>query len=319
MVERPEVRVNGYISRNETILKLARRDHSGRPLEEVVRDLARDKLAEADALLREIDEKWAPPPFDPFLVAQALGIRCLPVEESWLKDAMICVYDGILTILFRPQRSTARTHFNIFHEIAHTLFPDYHYNHPYQHSRRPRLFEPEGQLEYLCDIAAAEFLMPMDLFSADLADKGFGAGRVDSLCRCYGASMEAVCLRMVESNLEECTLALVEHRYQRKSHRRKDRELPPEEANPARENIRVVYSAPSRCFRARKLFIPPHLAVGHRSCIHQAARSKKPAMGEECLELGRGQSQQFYIEALPVTSRPRRHGRSPVLAFFYPR
>jgi hypothetical protein len=48
----------------------------GASLEESVRQRARAKLAEADQLLRAIDEGWAPPPFDPLLVAQALGIRC---------------------------------------------------------------------------------------------------------------------------------------------------------------------------------------------------------------------------------------------------
>jgi hypothetical protein len=111
MIETPEVWVKDQIAQNESTLELVRREGSGRPIEEVVRGLARQKLAEAEALLREIDEKWAPPPYDPFLVAQVLGIRCVPVEEAWLDDAMICVQDGTLTIFFRPQRSKARTHF----------------------------------------------------------------------------------------------------------------------------------------------------------------------------------------------------------------
>ena len=242
MDETPEVQVNGYAAQNESILKLARQRGCDRPIEEVVRGLAREKLAEAEAILREIDEEWSPPPFDPLLVAQALGIRCAPVKEPWLDDAMIFVQEGTPTILFRQQRSKARTHFNIFHEIAHTLFPDYQHNALYQHSRRPRLFEPEGQLEYLCDIAAAEFLMPLDLFCQDLVDKGFGAGCVDALCSRYGASMEAVCLRMVESNLEDCALVLLEHRRQRPQRQRQDLELPPDATPPVQKNIRVVYS-----------------------------------------------------------------------------
>lgn len=105
-----------------------------------------------------------------------------------------------------------------------------------------------GQLEYLCDIAAAEFLMPLDLFCQDLVDKGFGAGCVDALCSRYGASMEAVCLRMVESNLENCALVLLEHRRQRPQRQRQDLELPPDATPPVEKNIRVVYSAPSRRF-----------------------------------------------------------------------
>ena len=246
MAEAP-VRVNARVATNPTILELMRSDDSGRPVEEVVRSLARDKLAEADAALGQIDENWSPPPYDPILVAQALGIRCEVVDFPWLDDAMICFKDDVPTILYRRHRSRVRTCFNIFHEVAHTLFPDFQRNSLYQRSARPRLFEPEGQLEFLCDLAATEFLMPMDRFRTDLVDEGFSADRVASLCERYDASVEAVCLRMVESNVEECSLALVEHR-QDQARRRRDR------GGRDAMDMRVVYSVPSRCFRERELF-----------------------------------------------------------------
>ena len=299
-----EVQADDSIFRSKAILELVRQDGSGRPAEEVVCGLARQKLAEASEILREIDERWSPPPFDPFLVAQALGIRCQEMDAPWVEDAMIFVQDGQPTILYRPERSQTRTRSNIFHEIAHTLFPDYQYNDLYRSTSRPRLFEPEGQLEYLCDIAAAEFMMPMDLFRADLQQKELGAQQVPALCARYGASMEAVCLRMVEADMDCFTLGLLEQR-------REDRRR-------GRGSVRVVYATPTRRFRQQRLFFPPFLQLEGRSCVLQAARSKKMAVGEEEIDLGRGQSRIFRIEALPLTSRRRRHGRTPVLAFFYP-
>jgi len=285
-------------------LELIRKDGGDRPVEEVVRDLARQKLAEADELLREIDEHWSPPPYDPFLVAQALGIRCQAVDAPWVEDAMIFVQDGQPTILYRPERSGVRIRYNIFHEIAHTLFPDYLYSDFYRSTSRPRLFEPEGQLECLCDLAAAEFLMPMDLFRADLRKRGCGADRIPGLCARYGASVEAVCLRVVEANVESCCLALLE---QRREGRRRGQRC-----------VRVVYATPTERFRQQGLFFPPFLELDGRSCVLQAARSKKMASGEEEVDLGREQRQRFRIEAIPLTARRRRHGRAPVLAFFHP-
>jgi len=288
------------------IAELVKSEGSGRPVEEIVRGLARQKLREADEILSQIDPDWSPPPYDPFLVAQALGIRCKEVAAPWLTDAMIFVQEGVPTILYRPDRSAVRTRSNIFHEIAHTLFPDYQYNPAYRSSGRPRLFEPEGQLEHFCDIAAAEFLMPMHLFEADLARIGFAAASVQELCSRYGASMEAVCLRMVESDGACCTLALLEDwRNERK--KRSDG-----------YQVRVSYAAPTSRFRQAGAYLPPCLVLGNRSCIHLASRSKKVASGEECIELGGGRRQDFRIEALPLTSRPRRRGRTSVLAFFYP-
>jgi Zn-dependent peptidase ImmA (M78 family) len=287
-------------------LKLMRRQEDSQPLEEVVRGLARQKLEEAEQVLRQIDPHWKPPPYDPFLIAQALGIRCQAVEAPWLEDAMILVQEGQPTILYRPERTPVRTRFNIFHELAHTLFPEYQYNNLYRRTSRPRLFEPEGQLEYLCDVAAAEFLMPLELFQKDLEQTGFGARAVPGLCARYGASMEAVCLRMVETNTRLCALALLEHwRPERKSR----------QAGP---QVLVTYAAPTESFRRAGFYLPPCLALESRSCIHLAARSKKAVSGQERIELGGGRWQAFQIEALPLSSRRRKHGRSPVLAFFYP-
>ena len=312
------VQIRGYTTNNESILELARQDGTGRPIEAVVRNLARDKLAEAEKLLQAIDEDWAPPPYDPFLVAQALGIRCIPVDKPELEDAMIFVQEGTSTILFRPERTRVRTRFNIFHEIAHTLFPDYQSNSLYRRARRPRLFEPEGQLEYLCDVAAAEFLMPIDLFCRDLDQRGFGAAQVAALCRRYEASMEAVCLRMVEANVRSCALALFEYKSPPKKRRRKDLDLLPDVQVTPQRSVRVSYAVPSKRFKERGFSVPSHLPLGSRSCIHRASRSKKAAQGEERLDLGRGCTEAFLVEALPMNARRRRHGRTPVLAFFYP-
>ncbi len=292
--------------REDPVAELVRREGSGRPVEDVVRSLASQKRQEADEILRQIDPNWAPPPYDPFLMAQALGIRCKAVDAPWLTDAMIFVQEGEPTILYRPDRSAVRTRSNIFHEIAHTLFPDYQHSPAYRNSGRPRLFEPEGQLERLCDIAAAEFLMPMHLFEKDLQRVGFGTEAVASLCRRYGASLEAVCLRMVESDGACCALALLEHwRGQRKK-------------KADGHQVRLSYAVRTPRFRQVGAYLPPCLVLGNRSCIHLASRSKKVVCGEERIELGNGHSQTFRIEALPLASRPRRRGRTPVLAFFYP-
>lgn len=288
-------------------------------LEESVRQRARAKLAEADEVLRAIDEGWAPPPFDPLLVAQALGIRCAPVSEPWLEDAMIFVQEGRPTILYRAGRPAARTAFDIFHEIAHTLFPDYLSNPRYRHPRRPRLFEPEGRLEYLCDLAATEFLLPMDLFRADLAAGGFGAGLAERLAARYGASLEAVCLRMVESDLEPCALVLVEPRRQLKRGQWRELERWMGLPQPEGQRLRATYAVLSEGFRQQGLAFPTCLALGQRNCLDLAARSRKLASGQERLDLGQGRSREFHVEALPLNTHPSRRGRVPVLAFFYPR
>jgi hypothetical protein len=59
-----------------------------------VRQRARQRLAEAEGVLRAIGPSWALPPYDPWLIAQALGIRCIEVQQESFRGAMICVRAG---------------------------------------------------------------------------------------------------------------------------------------------------------------------------------------------------------------------------------
>lgn len=304
---------------DEAARELVRQLGDHRAVEEVVCERVRERLDEADRILRKIDSSWSPPPFDPVLVAQALGIRCVSVKNPSFHKAMIMVSDGTPTILYREQRCPGRTRHNLFHEIAHTLFPDYRFNPVYQRCVRPRILEPDGQLEYLCDLAASEFMMPMDLFAEDLVDNGFGAGRVNRLCERFGVWPEAACLRMVESDLERCALLALEPlRQTRRDKRRLARATDVADADPERRRFTVQYAAPSTSFRSSGLSMPRDLELENRSCVYAAARSRKPAAGDEWVDLGRDQGHSFHIEALPIPSSRRRHGCSTVLAFFYP-
>ena len=90
-------------------------------VEEVVYERVRDRLSEADRLLRRIDSSWSPPPFDPILVAQVLGIRCVPVKNPSLHQAMIMMSDGTPTILYRQQRCPARTRYILPRDRPHPV------------------------------------------------------------------------------------------------------------------------------------------------------------------------------------------------------
>ena len=268
----------------------------------------RAALSEADDLLRRVDPVWSPPPYDPLLVAQALGIRCVRMDSPSASPhpALLCRHRDRPTILYRDG-SEARTRFNLFHEIAHTLFPDFHEN-PLLSRRRPRLFEPEGRLENLCDAAALEFMMPADLFEADLVEGGFGAERVGDLCARYGVWPEAVCLRMIASDLECCGLA----RFECAPGPRRRHPLQPE------RTLSMRYFVASASFRDRGLAVSRRLDFDRGHPLHVASRSKKPAAAELLVPLLTGGLHPFLVEALPLPGR-RRPGYSPVAGFFHPR
>lgn len=275
-----------------------------------VRQRARERLAEADAVLRAIDPQWSPPPYDPWLVAQALGIRCVEVDQPSFQGAMICLRAGEPVILYRRQKDDARTRFSLFHEIAHTLFPGFGHE-PLPPGPGSPLLEPEGRLERLCDAAALEMMIPEDHFRADLEHHGFGAEQVPPLCARYAAGIEAVALRMVDSQLAPaCAVALIEHERPTRWRSRQQQGAPADAV--------ITYAAYSTRCRQQGWFLQRHLFLPKTSCLRSAARSGKTGSGHEQLALLSGDTHHFRVEALPLTDRPRRKGRRAVLAFVYP-
>jgi Zn-dependent peptidase ImmA (M78 family) len=280
-----------------------------------VRQRARRCLAEAEAVLRAIDADYAPPPWDPWLIAQALGIRCIEVDVTQavgpnFPPAMICLRGGEPVILYRRQKDEARTRFSLFHEIAHTLFPGFGRGSLPEGAGSP-LFEPEGQLERLCDAAALEMLLPEEPFRDDLQEGGFGAHHVDALCRRYGAGVEAVALRMVDSDAAPaCAVALVEpQRPSRWRARQQPGGMP---------DATIRYAAYSSRCRQQGWFVARGLHLGRDSSLRVAARSGKLTEGRERLALLNGDAHAFDIEALPLTDRPKHRGQRALLAFLYP-
>jgi len=130
---------------------------------EAVTSRAREIVVEA------IDQGWTGPPFDPFVLADLLHLETVPRAD--IQDARtVPVGRSQLRIEFNPNRPHARVRYSVAHEIAHTLFPDC----AQQIRNRAIHHKPQGdewQLEALCNIAAAEFLIPLGSLPHSVADR----------------------------------------------------------------------------------------------------------------------------------------------------
>jgi O-acetyl-ADP-ribose deacetylase (regulator of RNase III) len=112
--------------------------------------LARAKVLEA------MDAGWNGPPFNPLQIADLMRI---PVEaDSDVADARTVPFPGGIKIQFNPTQARERLRFSIAHEIAHALFPDV--AEELRHRGATRRGD-DWQLEMLCNLAAAEFIMPL--------------------------------------------------------------------------------------------------------------------------------------------------------------
>lgn len=138
---------------------------------------------------------WSGPPFDPFKLAEHLGISVVPREE--VSDARIVqMSDGRFQIEYNPNRPRARVRYSIAHDLAHTLFPDCSEMVRHRLSRNEQQ-QDDWQLEMLCNIAAAEFLMPVGSFPT-LKEEAADIDHLLTLRTRFDVSTEALLLRVVK-------------------------------------------------------------------------------------------------------------------------
>lgn len=144
------------------------------------------------------DRGWDGPPYDPFDLARLQSIQVVPTQD--VRDARTVSPDGTqLQIEFNPTRPLPRLRYSIAHEIAHTLFSDC--AEAVRHRAAPdEMRGDEWQLEMLCNLIAAEILMPIGSFlQEDGGDsaKDLDIDRLVQLKETYGVSMEAALMRAV--------------------------------------------------------------------------------------------------------------------------
>jgi O-acetyl-ADP-ribose deacetylase (regulator of RNase III) len=175
---------------NSSVLALARDSDPVQVLTAKVRDL----------IFHAFESGWSGPPYDPFALAAMWGVEVTPSKD--VVDAQILTRKGgALRIEFNPDRPTGRINYSVAHELGHSLFPDCAdiVRHRIKHSGATR---DEWQLEMLCNIAAAEILMPVGtLRREDLEPE---VDLLLDLRKRYAVSSEAVLLRMLRLTPKNC-------------------------------------------------------------------------------------------------------------------
>jgi Zn-dependent peptidase ImmA (M78 family) len=141
------------------------------------------------------------PPIDPWEIARRLNIEVK--ERSMALDGYLeRAEDETYVIFVRREATPARKRFTICHEIAHTFFFDIlsgqrKYRQGSQDDSRQ---QDDPEEEWLCDIAAAELLMPFSFFNGDVKAAQHSGGLTPSgvlkLMGRYQASLQAVAARI---------------------------------------------------------------------------------------------------------------------------
>ncbi|MCI0747254.1 MAG: ImmA/IrrE family metallo-endopeptidase [Verrucomicrobia subdivision 3 bacterium] len=144
--------------------------------------------------LDAMQEGWSGPPFDPFALADFLHINVVPNSEV-LDARTLPLKGGRIQIEYNPNRPRARVRYSVAHEIAHTFFPDCAERVRHRGARQDYA-ENEWELEMLCNLGAAELLMPTGSL-AELKDKELSIREVLELRKRFEVSTESVLLRLI--------------------------------------------------------------------------------------------------------------------------
>src|SRR5689334_11459984 len=116
-------------ARHRSILALLNEYPGEKDAKTLIRRLAQERIASAKTL------GWSGPAFCPKILASLFGIRCKEVHHEIGGEGRILPYaDGKLWIEYRSKRLLERQRFTIFHEFAHTLFPDFSKFVPHHYS-----------------------------------------------------------------------------------------------------------------------------------------------------------------------------------------
>src|SRR5277367_4394872 len=155
---------------------------------------------------------------DPFLLL-GIGLRgCAPHQRKYQRDAAVYPTGSGWTILYNPNRPRPRIVFTVAHEIIHTLFPNSARGARFRSITNPDSREA-NELERLCDLGAAELVMPMDEFQQQ-AGGTYSLSSVDRLAAHFGTSFEATVFRLASAHPRFAVAGLLRYRRRMDEERR---------------------------------------------------------------------------------------------------
>lgn len=243
-----------------------------------------------ELVLRARDAGWSGPPYNPVAIADLLSI---PVEASSdVADARTVAKGDALRIQFNPVKPRERVRFSIAHEIAHSLFPDV--AEEVRHRGGTSSSSDEWQLEMLCNVAAAEFVMPIGSLSS--SDEVPSIERLMIERRQFDVSAEAFLIRTAKSTSVPLLMFCAS----------------PVAGGNGQLRYRVDYSVPSKAYGQALptgYAIPSDSVVANCTAIGQTDRADEAWAGEhahvECVGIP-GYSGATYprVAGIVRTSRP---------------
>lgn len=150
------------------------------------------------------------PPFSPNEFAGLLGISEIVKADLGTLGAMILRTSGGYVIKINELHPVSRQNFSFAHELGHILLDELCIGNKLQ-PMEFRNFNPPAHLkayarakERLCDIAAAELLMPETIYKKYLSALGTSIDTIEKLANLFKVSLQTSAIRVSELSDEPC-------------------------------------------------------------------------------------------------------------------
>ena len=202
--------------------------------------------------------------------------------------------------------SRARKNFSICHEIGHILMPNYNGDSGPRRDAQTMRWDKSDEEEYLCDVAAAELLMPHAEFVPRLRGCGMRIEAVRELAEEFGSSLEATAMSIVGANIE-CVAVLVWElgwNKEQKKHATAPT-LPFDEVDevtaPPRREYRIKFAR--ACGTMSQYYFPRGISVEAHSLIGQAAATDLSVCGWQELRCGGERRHRLYTQSQSFVMR----------------
>ena len=234
-------------------------------------------------------------------ICSGLGLVVKEAPLSPARDGMIIKPRTIL--INSSIQSQERKRFTQFHEVMHHLIrKDGELISMLHEMPWSRNDEYEKQLERLCNIGAAEFLMPREEFIKLYKEKGFSVELIPSAAKYFESSAIATTIQLAQVAPNSCITAICEYGLMPNETVLSQSNFLNEEAPTTNPKLHVLYSASApitKYWLARGTNIPDdHLA-------HQAFLDAQYLEGESYVPFRSGKRMPCDCEALPDRERDR--------------
>jgi len=226
------------------------------------------------------------PPYLPEHLARLRGIRTIKEDLGNLDGLLIPLREGFqikVNITHPPERQN----FSCAHEIAHTFFFEEEGKVLIERASKEDDRQISNNLEEdLCDIAAAELLMPYTVFRQYASCYDFRIECLAPLARMFNTSIFATAVRLVDVSPKTCFLV---------------RWIPDNSQELGNYQLCANWRISSK--GVRFLF---HKKFTKNSSIVEAYRSNNPTYSQECMKLGNFRGL-CYIESQGFGYEPYRY------------